>query len=208
MPGRGPAHAVTVAMAGLALLALYGCHGGERLGTASTTTGPAPTPAAVTGSEDYQNFELYNDVCHGVAHPHAPAYTGTGPHPVAYFYDDPRGANNGFESSEPDTPAAPWDALDMRKVQLVACVTSDNGPAIRSCGPYGGVTATLARGIFFIRLYESRTARLVAGPIRLEAPPTGECPVALQFKGRPSTLTLDSRLSPDQVRQALRPYAG
>lgn len=208
MSERGPARAAAVAMAGLALLALYGCHGGNRPGAASTTARPAPTPAVVTGSENYQNFDLYDDVCHGVAHPHASAYTGSGPHPVAYFYDDPRGGNNGFESSQPNTPAAAWDALDMRTVQLVACVTSDNGPAIRSCGPYGGVMATLARGIFLIRLYESRTARLVAGPIRLDGAPTDECPQYVQVNGHPSTLTLDSKLSPDQVRQALRPYAG
>ena len=205
MSERGPARAVTVAMAGFAVLALFGCQGSGRLGTASTTTRPAPTPAAVTGSENYQNFGLYDDVCHGVAHPHAPAYTGSGPHPVAYFYDDPHGGGYGFESGEPNRP---WDALDMRKVQLVACVTSNDGPAIRSCGPYGGVTATLARGVFFIRLYESRTARLVAGPIRLDGAPTDECPQYLQFSGHPATLTLDSRLTPDQVSQALQPYAG
>lgn len=157
---------------------------------------PGAGPAAVTGSEDYQNFQLYDDVCHGVAHPHAPAYTASGPHPVAYYYDDPHGGGYGYESSAPNHP---WDTLDIRKVQLVVCVTSTDGPAIRSCGQYGGTTATLARGNFFIRLYESRTARPVAGPIRLDGAPSDQCPQYLQLKGRPSTLTLDSRLSPDQV---------
>jgi hypothetical protein len=203
LSGRGPAHAVAAA---LALLALCGCQGGGQPSSGSTATRPAPAPAAVTGSEDYQNFQLYDDVCHGVAHPHAPAYTGSGPHPVAYFYDDPHGGGYGFESSA-DAPANPWDALDMRAVQLIACVTSDDGPAIRSCGTYGATTATLVRGIFSIRLYEARTARLVAGPIRLEGAPTDQCPQYLQAKGNPSTLTLDSRLSPDQVRQTLQPYA-
>jgi hypothetical protein len=207
MPGGGSARAVAVATAGLALLILDGCHGGDRPGTGAATIRPAPSPAAVTGSENYQSFDLYDDVCRGVAHPHAPAYAGSGPHPVAYFYDDPRGANNGFEANEPSTPAEPWDALDMRKVQLVVCVTSEDGPAIGSCGPYGGITATLTRGIFFIRLYETRTAKLVAGPIRLEGAPSDECPKYIQYKGHPSTITLDSKLSHDQVSQALRPYA-
>ena len=206
MSGRGPARAV--AMAGIALLAVYGCRGDDQPGTASSSTGSSPTAQAVNESENYQNFELYDDVCRGVAHPHAPAYTGGGPHPVTFFYDDPRGANNGFESSQPNTPPDPWAALDMRTVQLVACVTSEDGTAIRSCGPYGGVPATLARGIYFIRLYESRTARLVAGTIRLEGAPTDECPRRVQYTGQPSSLTLDSKLSPDQVREALRPYAG
>jgi hypothetical protein len=191
---------------GLALLALYGCHGGDRAGAASTPSHSAPTTAAVNESEDYQNFNLYDDVCHGVAHPHAPAYTGSGPHPVSYFYDDPRGGNNGFEASEPDAPDAPWDTLDQRKVQLVVCVTSEDGPAVGSCGPYGGVKATLARGIFYLRLHESRTARLVAGPIRLDAAPTGECPKIVDYKGQPPTLTLDTKLSREQVSRAVEPY--
>jgi hypothetical protein len=206
MSARGSAGAAAVAMAGLALLALSGCQGGGRPSPASTATRPAPAPSAVTGSEDYQNFQLYDDVCHGVAHPHAPAYTGSGPHPVAYFFDDPHGGGYGYESSAPNHP---WDTLDLRKVQLVVCVTSTDGPAIRTCGQYGVTKVSLARGIFFIRLYESRTARLVADPIRLDGAPSDQCPQYIAFnKGRPLTLTLDSRLSPDQVSQALQPYAG
>jgi hypothetical protein len=196
-------------------LVVFGAAGGTGVPAAAASSSgqrsvpPSIAQPGVTNSDGLQNFNVYDDVCHNVAHPDAPAYAGSGPHPLTYFYEDPNGGHNGFESSDPGASSAPWVALDMTKVQLVACVTSETGARIRDCGTYsGGTKATLARGTFYFRLYEARTARLVAGPIRLDAPDTGECPQYLEVKGHPTDVTIASHLTADHVNEALQPYAG
>ena len=110
---------------------------------AGSSSGPRSVPPSVARpgvahSDGLQNFDVYDDVCHNVAHPDAPAYGGGGPHPLTYFYEDPNGGHNGLASSDPGTSPAPWDALDMTKVQRQGATAAGTGAKRSTSASPGG----------------------------------------------------------------------
>ena len=118
--------------------------------TPDTDTLPAPT------------FDSLAAVCTGTPVPGAVAYTGAGPHEVA-FYDlpiqpDTFGSDDGVIAEEPSG----WNG-PPEDVQLVGCVAVSAGPVATTC-EYGAIPEpmTMHWGEYTITLYRATTGAKVA----------------------------------------------
>jgi hypothetical protein len=183
--------------------------------TVSGSIGPSPSAAEPSASPSVDTADLsgYGRVCTGAADPGAAAYGGPGRHPVVFFGVGSEGREDIGSSGSPpefDDTLDPWTPANVTQVQLVACISASNGRVIRDCGEYGPlnpIRVTLVHGLYTITLYEARTARQVAGPIRLSGTEDTRCPVNVTSTGA-ATKTVRDGLSNSQLRRALQQYIG
>jgi hypothetical protein len=172
--------------------------------SASPSASPSPSDTAAIGAPqaDYDNLL---DACSGKPVPGAAAYTGPGPHPVA-FYDVPVRSDlpqDGLIVGEPDA----WSGGPPYDVQLVACVATAPGPVARTCD-YGSVAPeamTMDWGEYTITLYRATTAAKVA-VVKIQGADES-CPSSIAAPtGSNSPATGTSNLTADQLTKALGGY--
>jgi hypothetical protein len=156
----------------------------------------------------YPPATFYNlpDVCGGTPVPAAAAYTGPGPHPVA-FYDVPVRddlSQDGVIVGEPDS----WTGGPPYDIQLVACVATASGPAARTCEYGVGVAPEVMAmdwGEYTITLYRATTAAKVA-VVKIQGA-DDSCPSSMMAPtGGNSPAPSISNLTADQLTRALGAY--
>lgn len=166
----------------VATLVLAGCTGddSEPPAGASASRGPSETPSwspppysppppppVPATPPDPPVLDLPDDpygfleVCRGTKFSGAARYAGAGPHPIE-FSNATQNAPQGIDDLEaPDAVLARWESKDVRKIQLVACVTMTRGAAARKCGYIGKPAVTLYYRNYRIVMREARTGRQV-----------------------------------------------
>lgn len=152
--------------------------------------------------------DAYSGACDGsgTAFTAAPAYAGSGPHPIAVFLGD---ADLSYDSGTewlPDNPAS---------VQLIACITQTDGRSTGKTCDYGGYTFTLGgsggyqtkqvtvvNGLFRITVYQARTRQKI-GTAEITGADTSVCPKTIDPHAPD---TLNSTFTNAQLQRVLNPY--
>ncbi|WP_194908173.1 hypothetical protein [Catenulispora rubra] len=175
---------------------------------ATTAQEPSASPSSPdTAAIGAPQATFYNllDACSGKAVPGAAAYTGSGPHPVA-FYDLPIRSDqpqDGTILGEPDT----WSGGQPYDVQLVACVAAASGPVAKTCD-YGSVVPeamTMHWGEYTITLYRATTAAKVA-VVKIQGA-DDSCPASITAPtGDNGPAPETSTVTADQLTKALGGY--
>lgn len=187
-----------------AVLVLAGC----------SSSGP-PAPTQVSG---------YSVVCAGSGGgtpvPEAAAFSGPGPHPIAFF-DGPAaegvddGTLTGTDTASDEVPDS-WYTTDVDKVQLVACINPTKAAHTKDCGAYSqsglavpgsvGIDVMVQSQIYTISLYAAKTGKLVTKPIALVGASDASCPETVSELSATGPYIEDTDLTAAQVKQALGKY--
>jgi hypothetical protein len=202
------------AVAAIAAAVLAGCGGGaDGAGaataspTAAVTTGslPPPTPPDPPGGAAGLPTDTYGflAVCRGRTFPGAARYAGAGPHPIEFSNATVEAPDGIVDLDAPAAVLARWETRDVRKVQLVACVTMSKGAPARTCRYAGEPPATLYWRGYRIVLREARTGRQVGPTTRLR----GELLQCAELVMANPDGTLDSQFSGISGRQLERVFA-
>ena len=150
----------------------------------------------------------------------AAAYSGSGPHPIAFF-DYPRTADGindgtlwGTAAAGAEVPSS-WYTTDVDKLQLVACIDQAKTAKTQDCGTYtqyktgqGGAAADVVIQwyTYTISLYQAKTGTLVTNPITLVGEDATTCPQNVSTLGTTSTDVQKTELTIAQIQQALGKY--
>jgi hypothetical protein len=185
------------AAAGLAALLLAGC------------SSAPPAPTEISG---------YSIVCGGAAVPEAAAYTGPGPHPIAFFDNATDGAfDDGTlvdtSDSNDDVPNS-WYTTNVDQIQLVACIGETPSSQSKDCGVYSylGMPNSLDEDVtiqlldYTISLYQAKTGTLIAQPITLLGNSNSSCPDSVDEVSNSTPYVQNTMLDAAQVQQALSKY--
>lgn len=109
-----------------------------------------------------------------------------------------------YDLDAPDSVIGRWETEDVRKVQLVACVTMTRGARARTCGYIGKPPVTMYWRDYRFVVREARTGRQVAPATRLRAEQTTCAELVL---AKPDG-TLRSQFSAVSARQLERALGG
>lgn len=165
---------------------------------------PSSSDTAAIGAPQ-ATYDNLLDACSGKPVPGAAAYTGPGPHPVA-FYDLPIRSDLAQDGTILDEPDA-WSGGPPYDVQLVACVATAPGPVARTCD-YGSVVPeamTMNWGEYTITLYRATTAAKVA-VVKIQGA-DDSCPATIAAPtGSNDPAPETSSLTADQLTKALGGY--
>lgn len=151
----------------------------------------------------------------------AAAYSGSGPHPIAFFnypktsagIDD--GTLLGTAAAGTEAPSS-WYTTDVAKLQLVACIEQAKTSKTHDCGTYsqyktgqgGAATDVLVQWYSYtISLYQAKTGTLVTAPVTLVGEAETTCPQNVSLLGNDtSPYVQQTELTIDQIQQALDKY--
>lgn len=171
-------------VAGLVLAGCTGDDGEPRAGAgpgASTSTSetpswspppyspPPPPPVSPTPPDPPTSAELglpddmydFLEVCRGAKYTGAARYAGAGPHPIQ-FSNATQDAPDGIDDLEaPDSVLSRWEGKDVRKIQLVACVTMTKGGPAARCRYIGEPPVTMFYRNYRVVMREARTGKQV-----------------------------------------------
>ncbi|MEV0649478.1 hypothetical protein AB0I28_29895 [Phytomonospora sp. NPDC050363] len=103
--------------------------------------------------------EGFHRVCAVPGHdtPEAAAYEGPGPHPIVVFGEAGGEWVRSLDVAVADFPAN-WTDADIRRVQLIGCLSTGRGAELGTCG----ATVAIHAAHYELTVHEARTGEVVA----------------------------------------------
>ena len=140
--------------------------------------------------------------------PSAAKHEGSGPHPIAVFYD--RGGSSSLNQFRFDyKSSAEWTTTNAEQVQLVACFSDfDRATQVGECKFTNG-TAPLFTGTYKGSVFEAHTRKKV-GEVEVAANPTAserrDCPTMIYIKGEVNDQEFHTQPDPTELQRVLGPF--